>query len=247
MPDPANPEQRHRIAGGRAGSGLGGMAGEPETGRPRDRERCGERVQIRIAQLVAGQVETDHPAAGGPRGRLRDRDIRLLVMMTQRRHDDPGRHAAATGAEPGTFAGRGNHRVHTESVANVSGRPESQLQVILAVSGGVLDGLGDDPGQRFGIGEERIAAGHLGQVHRQVRRSFQFQRASPASGRGWDSRSRRQLRRRLRTHPALQMGVQVEQQLPAAADHHRSSSKQVSSATSMLAIQPALSAGLMSP
>ncbi len=84
MADARHAKQVDGIDRGGGRAGLGGMAGESEPGRPRDAERRGENGEVGIEDLIAGQIEADHPAPGKTRRGAGDGDVRLGIVEPQR-------------------------------------------------------------------------------------------------------------------------------------------------------------------
>ena len=93
MTDARCPEQLDGFARGGAGCSFCRVAGDSEAGCPGDVKRrlmwchCGKQ------QLVARKVEPDDAVSGVASGRPGHGEIRVVVVVTQRRDDRTARHA----------------------------------------------------------------------------------------------------------------------------------------------------------
>ena len=113
---------------------------------------------------------------------------------------------------------------------------EAQFQVVEACGRGILDRFPGNATRRIDRTEERIRRRDLREVHREVGGTIQPDGTLPAAHGLRDATERGKLGRCRRSHPALQVAMQVE-------EHSYSSSRTAtSSAASMLRIQPSLSA-----
>ena len=174
-----------RLDGRGRRAGLGGVGGQPETGRRGDRVRLAVRRERREEQLVAGDVETDDALPGGGGGGPGDREVRLVVEVAEEADDEPDRQPGRLAAVVEALAGRRDDVGDREAGPGVGRRPEADLQEVAAVRGGVLDGLAGDAPHRVRRAEDRVGGGDVGEKDRQVGRpSSAGRRPSrrPASG-----------------------------------------------------------------
>jgi ethanolamine utilization microcompartment shell protein EutS len=147
--------------------GLAGVDGDVEIGALDEME--GFHVALgRVAALVAGKVESDHPAAAVGDRQLGHFQRGTRIQIPHRTDDqpplDPGLLPAAVAA--------GQHRVHhvfeREAAGGMESGVETQLDVANVLGGGVEDRLPRHPFQRRLVLHHRDGRGETLQIQRQA-------------------------------------------------------------------------------
>ena len=208
--DPAHAEQLDRVDGGARRPCLGGVGGQPQAGGGRDREGLAVRLERRVEQLVARNVEP-HDATAGRRSRgAGNGTVRLLVVVAERAHHQPDRHPGRTAAFVQARTRSVDDCGDVEPGPGMRRGAEADLQVVAAVGGGVFDGLARDATHGLGRAQHRVGRGHVAEVDRQVGRLAHAQRRVPAARWRGHAQLAGEVRGRVRADPAFEMRVEVE-------------------------------------